>query len=571
MPKTTLTPKQELEIVKDYTENNLGIIPICEKFHIGKVKVKSILLKYDIPLNNRGKQPLKIDFKVKDFKIKKYINTDKVIFIAYDEKTSFESSDIDNNGGTLTTYINKEYGVEIPTLYDRRMYYMTTGNYWWEQWLKVKSIEKKQVKKCPYCNWETIDTENKSGAFKIHLLNVHNLTIDNHLKNYSDDTIYFNNDVKKIEKRKLLQNKKGFVICPICNKRFIRISEYHIRNKHQMSWENFRKKYPDIQILSTIERDKATENVKKGNLVVSKNRFISKYEKELQDFLKFYNIEFDSNRQILIGKEIDILIEKYKLGIEFNGLKFHTEFFGKKDKNYHLNKTIKCNEKGYKLIHIFEDEYVNKKEIVYSKLKHLLHLDFNLERIYARKCIIKVINKYDAEIFLNQYHIQGFSSGTVYLGAFYNQKLIGVMIFKKGNIKNYGWELIRFATDSNYICCGIGGKLFKFFIRNYNPFQVTSFADRRWTTDIYNNIYTKLGFDIVSINKPDYKYYNEKIDKYKRFHKMTLSKKQLLTKYDINPNLTELEMAKSLGYDRIWDCGLIKYVYINTDYNEKGE
>ena len=25
--------------------------------------------------------------------------------------------------------------------------------------------------------------------------------------------------------------------------------------------------------------------------------------------------------------------------------------------------------------------------------------------------------------------------------------------------------------------------------------------------------------------------------------------------------MTELEMARALGYDRIWDCGLFKYVW----------
>jgi hypothetical protein len=27
--------------------------------------------------------------------------------------------------------------------------------------------------------------------------------------------------------------------------------------------------------------------------------------------------------------------------------------------------------------------------------------------------------------------------------------------------------------------------------------------------------------------------------------------------------MTETEMVKELGYDRIWDCGLIKYVWYN--------
>lgn len=33
--------------------------------------------------------------------------------------------------------------------------------------------------------------------------------------------------------------------------------------------------------------------------------------------------------------------------------------------------------------------------------------------------------------------------------------------------------------------------------------------------------------------------------------------------------MTETEMAKELGYDRIWDCGLIKYVYTKTDSDNK--
>ena len=41
---------------------------------------------------------------------------------------------------------------------------------------------------------------------------------------------------------------------------------------------------------------------------------------------------------------------------------------------YHLNKTIKCNEKGYGLIHVFEDEYVNKKQLVLNKIKHILNI-----------------------------------------------------------------------------------------------------------------------------------------------------------------------------------------------------
>ena len=45
----------------------------------------------------------------------------------------------------------------------------------------------------------------------------------------------------------------------------------------------------------------------------------------------------------------------------------------------------------------------------------------------------------------------------------------------------------------------------------------------------------------------------------KRIHKFNLRKNILIKKYNINPDLTEKEMTKELGYFKIWDCGLLKY------------
>ena len=80
------------------------------------------------------------------------------------------------------------------------------------------------------------------------------------------------------------------------------------------------------------------------------------------------------NRTILDGKEIDIYFPQKKIGIEFNGLRWHTEWFGKREPDYHLKKTEECNRKGIGLIQIFEDEYVNKKQLVLNKIKHILNI-----------------------------------------------------------------------------------------------------------------------------------------------------------------------------------------------------
>ena len=268
------------------------------------------------------------------------------------------------------------------------------------------------------------------------------------------------------------------------------------------------------------------------------------------------------NREILNGMEIDIFIPPLKLGIEYNGLRWHSEEFGK-DHRYHLDKLNKCNEKGIRLIQIFEDEWINHREICESKLKQICGLNTN-PKIYARKCEIREISdKTEAYEFLDKNHIQGRTVCTIALGAYYQNNLVGVMTFKKE--KECYWDLNRFATDINHQCIGIGGKLFKYFIRNYPFIEIKSFADRRWTTGPTNNLYTKLGFAFDSFVPPTYWYHNPKINPYIRFHKFGFRKQHLHKQYDLPLTMTEREMTETLGYTRIWDCGLIKYIYKNLE------
>ena len=256
------------------------------------------------------------------------------------------------------------------------------------------------------------------------------------------------------------------------------------------------------------------------------------------------------------NREIDVYIPSLNLGIEYNGLHWHSERLGK-DKNYHLDKLNKCNEQGIKLIQIFEDEWINRREICESKLKQICGLNRN-PKIFARKCkVVEITDKNEAYEFLDKNHVQGRTGFTIALGTYYNNELVGVMTFKKE--KEGYWDLNRFATDINHQCIGIGGKLFKHFIRNYPFIEIKSFADRRWTTDPKNNLYTKLGFEFDSFVPPTYWYYKD--GEIVRHHKFGFRKQILHKRYGLPLDLKEGEMAERLGYVRIWDCGLIKYVY----------
>ena len=80
--------------------------------------------------------------------------------------------------------------------------------------------------------------------------------------------------------------------------------------------------------------------------------FHSKPELEISNFIKSYGFECGPNRKILKGREIDIFIPSLFTAIEFNGNKYHTEWFGGKTRQYHLNKTKECKKQGIKLIQI---------------------------------------------------------------------------------------------------------------------------------------------------------------------------------------------------------------------------
>lgn len=293
----------------------------------------------------------------------------------------------------------------------------------------------------------------------------------------------------------------------------------------------------------------------------------SKAEAEIIDYLKSIDeniIIKERDRTVLEKKEIDILLPEYNLGIEYNGLLWHCDKL-KKDKNYHLSKTLECNEKGIKLIQIFEDEYVKHKDIVLAKILHIIKRGKYNRKIGGRECIIKLINNKDAKDFLEKNHIQGFIKSSVYIGAFWKDELVGVMSFTKEHKNSDNWELTRYASKIDYCCIGVGGKLFKYFIRCYKPNSVKSFADRRWTLDETDNIYVKLGFKLDKILPPDYYYYNEKINKYDRIHKFNFRKAKLNKKYGIDIAMTEANMAEVLGYSKIWNCGLYKFKWENKN------
>ena len=203
-------------------------------------------------------------------------------------------------------------------------------------------------------------------------------------------------------------------------------------------------------------------------------------------------------------------------------------------------------------------EWAENKELVMGKIRSIVGKTEN-NRTYApgRKCDVVVLSSDEANNFISKNHIQGRATSTISYAAKYGDSIVGVMSFKRESAKDDKWELVRFATDPNFRCPGVGGKLFKTFIKEKAPREVKSFADRRWS-DIDDNLYVKLGFVLDGIVPPDYKYVGLSGIP---MHKFGFRKQKLSKKFGFDPSLTERQMTEKLYLTRTYNAGLLRYVF----------
>lgn len=296
------------------------------------------------------------------------------------------------------------------------------------------------------------------------------------------------------------------------------------------------------------------------------NPFINKYSKKHKEIVEFIKTIYAGtiliNDRIVFGNEIelDIYIPDKKIAIEYNGLYWHSDTHGK-PRQYHLNKTKACYDRDIFLIHIFEDEWINKKEILKSKLSNLF--GGLSEVVYARKCEIRTISRKVANEFLTQNHLQGGDVSAIRLGAFSGERLLSVFTLSKprlalgGNVGD-GMELSRFAVLQNHRVVGIFSKFLSHLKCNYPEIStIYSYADVRYVNK-NSNVYISNGFDLQSTSKPNYwytKHYKKREHRFK-YRKNVLSKNLEI----FDETLSEWDNMLNNGYDRIWDCGNYKYV-----------
>lgn len=489
--------------------------------------------------------------------LKNYVvceSCEKIAVCILDNRGSF---DYENKSGALTKMLKK---LNTSDFEDIEKYFQIVEN----PFYGVKGETE-----CRICG-ELFKT-NRDGSLTRHLRDIHGISIRSYLEQYPEESKNFPLHASNISRENFInEDISHYIECPVCGERMKKITRSHIEFRHGMTVEEF-KQETNLFILSSEKTRNKSQKLyhdRNENISTGFNK-VSKEEQELRDFIKELTPNLDLNRRkYLDGVEIDIYLPELSLGIEYNGLYYHSDANMGKGRQYHLNKTLLAEKHGIHLIQIFSDEWKFKKNIVKSKLRRIISKQG--EVLYARKCSIRQIDSKECNRFLKENHIQGACAATYRYGAFFQDSLVAVATFSKPRLSTNtsqaenSMELVRMCGKEGVTVVGILPKFIKSLQKEVSFQTLYSYADRRWTY-INSNIYLKTGFKLVGISAPSY-WYTRYFDI--RYHRYTFAKYKIRDKEWFDPDKTEWENMRSQKFDRIWDCGNLKYEWKHGSVKE---
>ena len=340
------------------------------------------------------------------------------------------------------------------------------------------------------------------------------------------------NSKQRLDKRKITKSKDF----EIFEKENDCISLVHLNERDNLGYDRYGR-FSDIIHKIGLDYIEYKDNIFIKNEDISKiyeyrklchEHLTSYFENDVINFVKsIYNKEVLNNvRNVISPKELDIYIPNKNVAIECDGLYWHSNEI--KPNDYHFNKTITCEEKGIRLLHIFEDEWNFKKEICKSIIAESLGIYKNI--INSKECVVKEINEISAKEFLKNNSIYEFEVSDDYFGLFYKDELIYVV-----SLKNNQFIIQECAKLNTFVENGLN-KLINFIITQTNN-SVFIEVDRRLQNVEF---YKSCGFKKVSESKPNY------------FYIFGHNREKEMSKLAENYRFSEEETR------RIYDCGYIK-------------
>lgn len=229
--------------------------------------------------------------------------------------------------------------------------------------------------------------------------------------------------------------------------------------------------------------------------------------------------------------------------------------------SYLLNKKKEYSDQGRNYIPFFAPEIRMKHDIVLSMSRYKWRDIQN--KIFARKLrIVEVKDFQKVSRFLDENHIQGSTVSSINLALMNGDDMVSLMTFNKESKKgDKEFSLQRFCSKINTIVVGGASKLFKYFVKEYDPLKITTYGDVRFSELVpQNSIYFRLGFKYSHTSKPNYWYTSDGLNMIfrRKFQRKYLPK---IFKKEYDSTLSERDIMLAEGYQRLYDCGNHVFIY----------
>ena len=126
-------------------------------------------------------------------------------------------------------------------------------------------------------------------------------------------------------------------------------------------------------------------------------------QEQVAKYVETLGVEVKRNDRKEMSMELDIYVPRKRVAVEYNGLYWHCHVH--KSSHYHSNKSKLAKETGISLIHVFEDEWRDKRSIVESIIRAKLGLCE--ERVGARECEVVQLTSSERQSFFEANHLDG--------------------------------------------------------------------------------------------------------------------------------------------------------------------
>lgn len=201
---------------------------------------------------------------------------------------------------------------------------------------------------------------------------------------------------------------------------------------------------------------------------------------EIEDFVRSMigdKTVLSSDRSNATGYELDVYIPSACFAIEYNGLYWHSEG-ARKDRDYHNRKTESCRKEGISLLHVFQDEWRDKREVVESMIINRLGLS---KKVWARKCEIAEMSSSESRSFFEENHIDGDVRGIVTYGLFFEGKAVSAIKLRRPHSKRWSGflEIARYACIKGTDVVGGHSRLIKHVQKKHSE-RLISYVDARF-------------------------------------------------------------------------------------------